>query len=266
MVERGGRVLAPINAVIRPASVSLEAGALVWREGAGKPEPVPTDLFDRFRALRDADDERIAAFARRYGVLRLKADDGLPVSSAPRALPVQAQRGDIYPVPTLREPLEKWRGYATQVQAILNVASRLREESEPRHSDVALMQAGPIHVAPAEGPRTRAALRAEVAQIVRAYLAAGDVRPGLTWGGIEPAPQMEFRGGLFGAIALGLLQAVSGKPRIQFCENCGQDYEPKRAPRPHEHHFCPACRKKGIRQLWHMRKRRAEPRRKGGRS
>lgn len=249
---------APISKVQRPAKVRLVGDEVVTWEGPLSERAVPSDLLDRFRRLRDEQPKAIEHFAETVSVLQLCDDHNLPRSHAPRGVPPEPfTHPDIYACPASRhESVELWQQYAAQVQAIINVAARLQEQAEPRAFDLATMRTGPIRVRRDDLRTTRDGQRQELARLIRAYLAVGDVRPGIVWGETSPTPRIEFRGGLFGAIALALMQKVSGVLRVAFCQECGRDYVPQRMPKPGEMNFCKEHRGSAVRQKHFARRAR----------
>lgn len=96
---------------------------------------------------------------------------------------------------------------------------------------------GPISV-PFPLERNSASDRDAFAKLVRAYLFVGDVRPRIVWDSNEAMPGLELGGGLFGALALQLMQWSAASQGIYFCRNCGRTYAPRRRAKPGEATFC----------------------------
>ena len=76
-------------------------------------------MLDQFLSLAEGDGEQICRFARKYGVLGICAEHGMPSSHSLDC--------DMVPAPRIggwSEPLDRWRYYAKQFQAVLRVADR----------------------------------------------------------------------------------------------------------------------------------------------
>ncbi len=126
--------------VVLPMRVRIHGDQLEWSDtdafGDGVPPRGSIDgaCLRSFVRLADAPSERIAGFARRYGVLYL-GERGLPVhpddvpkqrdDSVPPRDHVRVGKFDIHPV-WHQEPVDAWRAWSRYVGTVLLLAHELR--------------------------------------------------------------------------------------------------------------------------------------------
>ena len=101
--------------------------------GDGDPEQwrrvrTTRDFLHRFLKLADAPAKNIETFARRFGVLAICQDHGLPVSHQEGCLPL-GFAADCH------EPLRHWREYAARMRAVHEIARELRAGRIGQDSD-----------------------------------------------------------------------------------------------------------------------------------
>lgn len=244
------RAITPLR-LVRPDSVLVERGGegarLRIARGHAPTHRAPANLLERFLACDTTDDDLIAEFVRQHEPLGLCGDHALPFTHQTHGTPKPAVATTIYRCePAELEPLASYRAFASQMHAIIRVGRDLRDAETPSDSDWRAAMAGPLAIDATPLPHDRAlriALqRRQIARLVRAYVAAADLRPGIVWEGDEP--EMEYRGALFAALAAQLMEAVLGRGGLLFCDECGVAYEGK-APRPGDRNYCPAHRAVG---------------------
>lgn len=259
LYDADGRPLRPITPLrlVRPASVTLERGRLRISPGKGTGHRSPSDLLQRFLACDTTDDGLIARFVREHEPLSL-CEHELPVSHRAHGFPKPKDAQTIYVCrPTDDEPVERYRAFARQMRGIIRAAQDLRLGDPPDGADWNNATAGPVPVElgplPPAAPQRIAEQRRQIAQLVRAYIACADLRPGLVW---EDEPYVEYRGGLFAALAAQLMEAVISGGGLLHCKECGRDYRAKRAPRPGERNVCPTCRERGVDRARNVRETR----------
>ena len=90
-------------------------------------------MLDQFLKLADGSAEAICRFASKFGILGICAEHGQPTS---HNLVCELAPG---PVGWWAEPLDRWRLYAGQFQAILRLADELNRERLGRKEDWALL-------------------------------------------------------------------------------------------------------------------------------
>jgi predicted RNA-binding Zn-ribbon protein involved in translation (DUF1610 family) len=262
-----------------PGTVTVDAvrDRLVWSDGykslTGRPpyreRQLPYTLLDQFLGLADKPSRTIRDFGRRWGVLRLCAEHGLPLGhNAPRGgqalgltpcgvaatdrahilrmgLPVAPLdgSGDYH---YTEEPVERWREFSRLAFAMVSLGSDLHWGRRGRAEDWATLDqlrpltddpAGPD--APASGPHLLAAS-------VDTWLRWSGIGPQFVWEGGEPVLRYRppERQGLFATLALHLATALTAtRGGLARCDGCGIFYLAARKPAAGRHHYCPDCGK-----------------------
>ena len=151
------------------------------------------------------------------------------------------------------EPLDRWRYYARQFQAVLRIADRLNANQPGKKEDWAVLD-------PQEDPmfatgttktllaKGLAGARNRLCGIVNDFPELGAVRPELF---VEDSNWRIYyhsvgSGHLFGALAIQLVLAVASVDGFAICSACPNAYLPERWPNPNQNHYCSKqCRKKG---------------------
>jgi hypothetical protein len=153
------------------------------------------------------------------------------------------------------EPISAWRQYSGHARAILRTAARAREGDLRWRQDEWDALWGFSFPAPQGVARSHAEIWELLAGFVNDWLEVGNVRPTLLQTPRRDAPTIvlatewnhnvhEF--GLFGAIAVQLMFAVSGERGLAWCAGCGEPFEPSRRLTPSRRHFCAACGRKAM--------------------
>lgn len=204
-------------------------------------------MLDQFLSLSNADVEQMRAFARKYGVLAI-CEHGKPTSHDLRC--------GSAPCPEIRgwsEPLDRWRYYAKQFQAVLRIADRLNRNQLGTREDWAVIDPQQDPSFPARTTKTMfargmAGARNRLASIVNDFLDLGAVKPqlfpdGSNWRIYYHSVANDT---VFGALAIQLLHAVASVDGFAICSACGDPYDPERTPRPDQNNYCSRkCQKKG---------------------
>lgn len=148
-----------------------------------------------------------------------------------------------------REPIERWRYFARQARAILNIAAKLNLQSTCVSEEWAL-----LYREYKEDfdwlPKRLSSQNLEDARrllsfAVNDWLQLGGVRPQFVWK--ESAAKLEVGGAtLFGHLAMQLALVASGTKAMVFCSHCGSDCSPSKQPNPNRRHFCDRCRDEKI--------------------
>jgi hypothetical protein len=234
-----------------PADVRVVGDWLHWRHVAPPcvfrmVTPGP-GLLEDFVRLADAPPERIERYARRWGVLSI-CQHGL-LSHGPDAGPAD-QTGlgnECRPLgwpAAPREPLEAWRHCARALQAILSLAARLGRGELGRPEDwQALFPAEPTV------PWWRRSVSSEKSFLALTFttqfLDVAQVRPVWLWS--EKTPGIRLRSnGLYGALIMQVLLAISRTEGLAVCSGCGFPYAPSRQPRGDQRCYCGDCRRRKI--------------------
>jgi hypothetical protein len=249
-----------------PIDVTLVDGCLLWSWPTHDVSPDST-LLPRFAALANATDDQVLAFAQRWGVLEI-CGHGRPSShsEADRQPDLCFPRPVDEQLTTFSEPVDAWRALAREVRGIVKVAAALHAGRRATVADWADIAGATIaaqveHLVETGGDADRgpARLGQEVnfdrrvlTGVVEMWLREGAVRPHVQWG--KRTPGVELAGwGLFGALAVQLLQVVSRIDGLITCSGCGKAYLPKRRPNPNRDHYCPDC---GVKAAWRKASRR----------
>lgn len=219
-------------------------------------------LLGAFVNLAGAPPEGYLRFAQRFGVLRL-CIHGLPgthVSPACEPLCIHGvpaiHAPDCYRTPF--EPLGRWRHFARQIRAILNITSDLRLGKLGATADWATVYEEAPDLgqgaAPwwnrktATGEPDLVADRMGVTDVVNEYLCLGGVRPRLWWWTSETSTITLDGAGVFGTLAVQLAFAVGTSSGVAICTACGHPYflEPReRRPSRGKRNYCQQCRTAG---------------------
>ena len=231
-----------------PATVEVDRGRLCW-EGVGARVTTPRRLLDRFLGLADASDERIAEFARRWGVL-------FPLGVEPEG---SVERYGLRPSEGL-EPVGWWRRLAHDAGLVIDVAAKLTL-SEPVPTEwwsrfrslgvteealpaVDVLQFGvfadDVPVWDELGGCYEQSTFVQV--FVNGWLDHRAPRCGITWSPIGGAALGIAPRGVLGALGLQLGQVLGRASGLAFCSVCGDVFAPSRKPRTGQRTYCDACR------------------------
>ena len=143
------------------------------------------------------------------------------------------------------EPVERWRYFARQARAILNIAAR------PNPTNLGLSEEWKIlyqeyseefeRLPTKMGAQNIEHTRRLLSFAVNDWFQLGAVRPQFVWK--ERVARLEVGGPtLFGHLAVQLALAVSRTEAMVFCSHCGIPYLPSRQPNRNQRHFCDRCR------------------------
>jgi hypothetical protein len=262
-----------------PGEVELDGDRLVWRgvvAGMERTEYSNKDLLDRFITLADADKRQILSYARKWGVLHI-CEHGLPASHNPQHFGLSPEQTieqcaplgwpeipERFGIPENEEdmeqlfsgwePIDSWRSYSRDAQAILNIAAAIYNRKPREREDWERLAENADALVQADVSTQQKYL----VQAVKRWLVAGNVRPDIvltsvgrsksnsvsepriTLGGYGPA-----WGHLFGALACQLMYAITRAKGLAFCDGCGNTSVPARRPRTDRRNFCKLCQKRG---------------------
>ena len=222
-----------------PAEAVAFGGLLQWRRLGLRSQPTANgsepNMLEAFIRLANAQDDSVARFALRWGVLR----DGEWLLEG-------------------SEPLAEWRAVAEHFAAVMDVAARLRigDAVDPERW-ARLGRTGLVDVELLAGPDGEPEVRLRhqlwplspfarqcsppeaVGYIVSGWLRRSAVGLGLSW---TDRPQVVLvPRSLLGGLALQLAFAVSGADGLALCSSCGRPFTPKRRPAAGRRAYCPTC-------------------------
>lgn len=244
----GEKVQPPFKPLVVPGATFVESSRDYW---GVKLVPPGKGVLRQFVGLADASPDRILAYARRWGVLGICDQHGLPGNHpGPRVRDGKVEY--CWPCGwdgrSGWDPLLAWRQHADDARRILLLASRTRDADAPYapHSDWE-----------------------QLAIRVNFWLSWGNVRPWLVapgrgdiarlrlvfaseWQIVNP----EFP--LFGVLGMQLAFAVLGERGLIACSYCGNLFEPKRRPRPNQNHPCERCGRRAMNRENKRRQRERE--------
>jgi hypothetical protein len=314
-IKRAGMALRTVvtdTGWVVPRGIELVGSDLTWpRAGAARSVQIPGTAFpflDQFVRLahEEEDDEAdVLRFARRWGLLDICFQHGLPSSHVPDRVwrwvtVVTGEFGDDAAdsynpcrppgLRRLREPVERWRHFAAEAQAILNIAANLHQGQRaplpmwtPLEERVGMPAAALLGEQSAEsgytGPtpemlkkyagqrvqwvRPRRSTVSEQRQIlnrvIQGWLENGDVRIVFRW--TKRGTSIEFGSHcLFGALALQLALVVARSQGLAICTNCGRAYPPTRRPARGRNNYCELsdCGSRAAKKDWAARQARQD--------
>jgi hypothetical protein len=164
-----------------PPKIATAGDRICWSirdwKGIRRVRPSRATL-DQFLTLANADAEQICGFARKYGVLAI-CEHGKPTSHN-----LDCDMTHCPEIDGWSEPLDRWRYYAKQFQAVLRTADRLNRNELGTKEDWAVLdpQQDPTFRTATEKTFCVAGLagaRHRLANIVNDFLDLGAVRPEL---------------------------------------------------------------------------------------
>lgn len=226
----------------------LIRGELVWEfdfEKVREVRPTPR-MFEEFRRLHQKSDASILHFAKVWAPLRITAD----------GKPEQARSG--------REPLHVWKDLSRRANAVMRLASQVKNKSRILEQDLLCISSpnnqpaqdllglgdwhrlSPIPLAePTEHlSRSHKALHRVLAGEVSVWLKTFpvefrmDAKPDFCW-----QVNFHYGGRLTSALALQLALSISGAHKLYVCSGCAQPYIRKdRVPNSGQANYCSDCK------------------------
>lgn len=229
-------------------------------------------MLERFADLYKRDDDAIAVFAGRWGLLDICTHGiaaGHPGTQVPVSLGLMGPltftyflRADC--VQDVSEPISVWRYWSLQCSALLSAASRLRDRRPPAPEDWHALFKMPPWAAYGASPSREAQQRIYEAQQIseerirsgalgrdsEREVVAGAVSAWLHLANVGIAVRWEKRrpkivvtaGGLLAGVALQLALAIGDADGWAVCTGCGKFHAPSRVPVPGRATYCETCR------------------------
>lgn len=253
-----------------PAHIRLDGDHLVWRGRGEQKDHDPRrkaggrSILEQFVRLADAPADRILGYAQTWGVLQLCRHDK-PMTHVPPWVWADFEQDDYQPcrpigLRAFREPLERWRFFSSQANAILGIGSSLRSDrpAERESWDVLESLYAPgVMKAVLKGSDAHQQRRL-LASAIDHWLQMGAVNVQFRWD--SDLSRIDLGGGsLFGALALQIALAVGGRDGLAVCDSCRCVYMPVRHNGPGAVRRCSDCGVKESKRV-HAAKRRAQER------
>ena len=268
--------------VFVPEDICLAGDFLTWgwvpfsgERGVTYRQAKPGMLADFIR-LDCATDEKILAYARKWGILGL-CQHGLPCShnqyrdglldGVQPCLPVlvtpRPREGSAF---RLLEPLAAWRMWSRKAQSIINIGARLNQGKIARVEDWQVLKdlrdSGLGETAYEPFMETVANARTELTRELDGWISMGQVRPRIGWRNDRARFSLDAVSSgpnLFGLLALNIAVAIAageGEKGLAVCSSCGSSYIPSRRPDPNRRNYCYQCGLKAAQRFASRRYRR----------
>lgn len=199
------------------------------------------ETFEMFVALTEASDREILTYANKWGVLGLCREHLWPVGDN-----LHPQCAKVCEA----EPISAWRKWSRIARALFEISQSLDDGVEPElRLWESLLADGWV-----EGRRMKMERQKRiVASSINRWLEMGQVHPVLVWDAGEPRVSLGpagpwsggHRGGLFGALGIGLLENA-GRYLIATCSGCRKFYNPEIRPKSGQDRYCQKCRDAGV--------------------
>jgi len=255
-------------AVPNNIAVDSEGSRLVWLRSDSTPPlghmaSQHPAMLREFVRLSNAPASKIVEYARKWGVLGVCEQHGLPgnhsdwrgafasTCSAPTLAGESLGSNDPLawhesPEQFAWEPLAEWRLFARKAQAMIAIGSSLHHggpvDERYWHDLHAPYPKEVVPPPPSSALMTQIDLSGRVTQ----WLRMAGISPEYIWLYGE-GPKLRFQPhGLFGALGLALGTALAQKYGTAICSYCHTQYFPSRQPTVGRRRFCPDCRKAKI--------------------
>jgi hypothetical protein len=253
VTTRRNAKVASVRHLAVPFGAHLSRGGLIEWQWSSQPVLTPTGtrrttlhqnrkvsahLWRDFAVLADAGDERIVAFAARWGPLR--EDDA---GAIPRS-----------------ERLHRWRSFSVLARALLRCSVALKQAELGDAEDWQAIcnwlniSVVPELIRPTRRRQNDTLLLARffLVQALNAWYAhsRGNSLVGLFQDKIVIAPTATT---LFGIIGTQLAYQITGADQMFLCYHCSRFFSPQRKPSTGMRNFCGACRRSAKPQMYAMR-------------
>ncbi len=179
--------------------------------------------------------------SRTYGPLQL-CEHQLPSSHQPGCRPAFAP-SPITPGRRYVERTERWRHFARQAGALVQIANALHHEKLPKAEQWREV----YREAPVKAPWWQRSLtvdRLAFSLVVREWLRLSSVTLWFSWNRDQPDITLDAPA-LFDVLTVRLLTATLATGGIFACSARGHPFIPARRPRADQRRYCAACRQQG---------------------
>jgi hypothetical protein len=225
--------------------LSTDRARITWAAASLRPVvQVRTDarMVERFAKLATGSPEQVAGFARQYGVLGL-CEHGHPRHEVgplgADGQPVHGPGDDSCSKIALSESVAHWRTWAARSAAILTIAAGLVRDNRATPEQWRAVGEGepPWLYWPARRPANIYSERLMLARAVDRWVALGGVRVRADLGADGQVVPVLAGEGLFGAVGMQLLLAVSRSGDLALCPKCMCAFAPENRRR----RYCDDC-------------------------
>ena len=260
IIGPGGRLDRPIKpGMLRvPKRVELLNNQLHYNDTDYRLVPTSPVLLQSFIALKEADNNSILRFAKRWGVLRI-CRHGLPDSHLPYGQMNDQVMGHAFKFCSPQdtdlvegcwycERISEWRTWAAEIEAVLNIAANLNNGKVGSDQDWAQLSkwieegVWDLLYEPLEPLESQFRL---FIWVLRGWIEVANLHPSLTRKDGKWSLSF-FTGGLFQGLTLRLILAVTTTDSLAVCSACGVSYFPERRPDSQRRNYCQLCRRSGV--------------------
>lgn len=245
--------------------LSADGARIAWTRGSLQPAAVRKSdrrMIERFAKLgpgpnrRPASPERIAKFAEQYGILGLCSHGQPRHERGPLGAdgqPVHGPGEDSCSKIALSESVAHWHAWAARSAAILTIAAGLVRDNRPTVEQWRAVGEGepPWLYWPARRPPNIYSERVMLARAVDRWVELGGVRVRADLGPEGQVVPVLAGEGLFGALGMQLLLAVSRSGDLALCTKCLGAF----APVDRRRRLCDDCADKNKRKVEKDRQR-----------
>jgi hypothetical protein len=203
------------------------------------------ELVRDFSGLALVEAESVLEFAQRWGVLGL-CKHGFPATHNSPSIFGIGRSASVSCRPTGSESVEVWRRWARISRAMISIASSIQKGEIGGREDWQV-----LGVSPASQPDEITSAESLIERYANVWLDLGGIRPRVKFRPARIHISFLSNGGLFGALAIQLMQSVIGTHGPLVCSACGKIYDPAsydRRPRAGERNYCSGCGKEAAKR------------------
>ena len=255
----------PTSSWTTPSEISLNKGRIYYERGTPNRRKVlgPADVLDNLVRLRPtASDKAVTMFARKWGIVALCAEHGLPLAHSRyfglgtnETICTLLGGGRALTCPSTGTGSS--RNVAIQFSisrrvstGVFQVIRRTGLAINPAVAQVSDVTIDPRNWKPISYTKTARIddERENLAELLDHWLELTGVRIRFEWDAASPTFGM-VPGGLAGAIVMSLVFAVARSGGLAVCASCGRPYTPTRRPVEGQRSYCPDndCKKASVR-------------------
>ncbi len=225
----------------------------------------PENVIIEFVDLEEGDDDRLAQFVRRFGLLGLcqhgKPHNHLPGCGAERVSWIEGEEDtpSLWKAPRsrtevgIRERVEAWYHYRDRAEALLTIAVFLRGKVDARRGRVrgawrTLIDDGGADQYPTIPTlmRNRVAAITMHSENLNDWLQTAALALSQAWDPNEERGRTELTGTLLGNLGYQILAATNGSTLLAYCDNCARLFEPNPRVPEDRGKYCKLCRSKNV--------------------
>jgi hypothetical protein len=273
-------VSAALGTLQTPVSVECHDDVVSYEFGDRHAADAPSTLLFEFMALAEGSASDVGSFARRFSVLGLCREHGLPFGHSSRsgnryadlaegADGVTSQWHELFEAiraGRYDERIEDWRAWARRFRLLFDRANALKgaTRSAALLDEIFLRGDRPQEAVHSRGPlSSRSTLWEQVARVLNQWLQdAGAATLVVSSKGGPPEIHLSAHTPFaFPVLVRQLLLFVTGAQEEATCKACGRLYLPKRRPQKGRDTYCPTCGRKAANRAA-IRRFREQPKKK----